>query len=88
MKSKLQNMIEELEDALVVEVINTKGALSDGEINALLSYDTKARECWTVIRSYQLLQSVKNDFEKKKGVEQADGVLRRSGKYPWKSKED
>ena len=88
MKSKLQKMIEELEDALVVEVINTKGALSDGEINALLSYDTKARECWTVIRSYQLLQSVKNDFEKKKGGEAADGVLRCSGKYPWKSKED
>ena len=68
MKSKLQKMIEELEEALVVEVINTNGALSEGEVEALLSYDTKARECWTVIRSYQLLQSVKNDFEKKKKI--------------------
>ena len=48
----------------------------------------KIRKSLKVIAGREVLQDIKVEYDIEKKAKESDGILRRSGKHPWKSKED
>ena len=88
MVSNLKNKIEELNELLTIEIINPAGGISYEEVRALEELKSKIRKSLKVIAGREVLQDIKVEYDMEKKAKESDGVLRRSGRYPWNSKED
>ena len=88
MESNLKNKIEELNELLTIEIINSAGGISYEEVRALEELRSKIRKSLNVVAGREVLQDIKVEYDIEKKAKESDGVLRRSGEYPWNSKED
>lgn len=88
MESNLKNKIEELNELLTIEIINSAGGISYEEVRALEELKSKIRKSLKVIAGREVLQDIKVEYDMEKKAKESDGVLRRSGRYPWNAKED
>ena len=88
MESNLKNKIEELNELLTIEIINSAGGISYEEVRALEELRSKIRKSLNVVAGREVLQDIKVEYDIEKKAKESDGVLRRSGEYPWKSKEN
>ena len=88
MESNLKNKIEELNELLTIEIINSAGGISYEEVRALEELRSKIRKSLNVVAGREVLQDIKVEYDMEKKAKESDGVLRRSGRYPWNYKED
>ena len=63
MESNLKTKIEELEELLTVEIINTAGGLSDDEIIALKNLKQKIRQSLKVVNGREELRGIKKMYD-------------------------
>ena len=75
MESILRTKIEELEELLTVEIINTAGGISDDEIEALIDLKQTIRRSLKITAGREELRDVKKIFEQNKRLKELDKPL-------------